>query len=101
MGGGIIDRDGRLFRLGQDFSHGYGDGLILFEIDELTPNAYSERVIGRVRFSDRRGPHTLNLRGNRVAFDWYHDRFSPLAGVRRFTGLLRRQLARRRPTATQ
>ena len=101
MGGGIIDRDGRLFRLGQDFSHGYGDGLILFEIDELTPNAYSERVIGRVRFSDRRGPHTLNLRGNRVAFDWYRDRFSPLAGVRRFTGLLRRQLARRRPTATQ
>ena len=101
MGGAIIDRDGRLFRLGQDFSRGYGDGLILFEIDELRPDAYSERVIGRVRFSDRRGPHTVNVRGNRIVFDWYHDRFSPLAGVRRFGGLLRRQLARRRPTATQ
>ena len=101
MGGAIIQKDGRLFRLGQDFSGGYGDGLIAFEIEVLTPQSYSERIVGRIHFADRRGPHTLNIRGNRIVFDWYHDRMSPLAGVRRLVALARRQSARRRPTATQ
>ena len=99
MGGAIIERAGRLFRLGQDFSRGYGDGLIFFEIDELSPDAYSERKMGSIRFTDRRGPHTLNARGNRIVFDWYHDQFSPFAGFRRLTARMSRQ--RRRPTATQ
>ena len=99
MGGAIIERAGCLFRLGQDFSRGYGDGLIFFEIDELSPDAYSERKMGSIRFTDRRGPHTLNARGNRIVFDWYHDQFSPFAGFRRLTARMSRQ--RRRPTATQ
>ena len=99
MGGAIVDRDGRLFRLGQDFSRGYGDGLILFEIEELSPEAYSERIADHIRFTDRRGPHTLNVRGNRMVFDWYYDRFSPFAGFRRVVALASRQ--RRRPSATE
>jgi hypothetical protein len=99
MGGGIIIRDGRLFRVGQDFSRGYGDGLILFEIEQLSADSYSERESGSIRFTDRCGPHTLNVRGERVVFDWYHDRFSALAGFRRLAALAR--LQRRRATATQ
>ena len=99
MGGAIIERGRRLFRLGQDFSRGYGDGLVLFEIEELSPGTYSERKTGHIRFTDRRGPHTLNLRGDRVVFDWYHDRFSPLAGFRRLAAFASRQ--RRLPIATQ
>lgn len=101
MGGAIIDHGDRLFRLGQDFSRGYGDGLMVFEIETLTREAYSERLVGRIRFTDRRGPHTLNVRGDQMVFDWYHDRISPFAGFRRLGALVRRQFARRRPTATQ
>ena len=101
MGGGIIDHDGRRFRLGQDFSRGYGDGLVVFEIEDLTPHSYSERIVGRIRFADRRGPHTLNVRGGRMVFDWYRDRISLLAGPRRLGALIRNQIDRRRPTATQ
>lgn len=95
MGGNIISENGRLYRLGQDFSGDYGDGLIVFEIEELSAEAYAETEIGRIRFEDRKGPHTLNIRGEEIIFDWYRDRFAPLAGVRR---VLQR---RRRPQATQ
>ena len=89
MGGAIVVTDGRLFRLGQDFSGAYGDGLFSFEIEELTPERYRERLLGRVALSDRRGPHTLNFRGGRIVFDWYVDRLTPLAGIRRLLGRAR------------
>jgi hypothetical protein len=97
MGGNIIEEGGRLFRLGQDFSGDYGDGLIFFEITELSEEAYSERVISRIHFSDRNGPHTLNVRGGQIVFDWYRNRFTPRAGLRRLKSVLQR----RRPQATQ
>ena len=97
MGGNVIELDGRLFRLGQDLSGDYGNGLIVFEIKELTPQAYSERRTAEIRFTHRKGPHTLNMRGNEMVFDWYRDRFTPSAGFRR----LKSALQRRRPQATQ
>lgn len=97
MGGNFVKQESRLYRLGQDFTRDYGDGLIIFEVNELSPDAYSESLAGRIRLSDRKGPHTLNLRGDEVVFDWYRDRFSLLAGVRRLKSLLQR----RRPHATQ
>ena len=90
MGGAILDLDGRLIRFGQDFSGGYGDGLIAFEIDELTPDSYTERKIGTLRFGDRHGPHTLNFREGEMLFDWYQERVSLLAGVRRIAARLKR-----------
>lgn len=99
MGGAIIRQEGRLFRIGQDLSRGYGDGLVVFEITTLSPDDYAEQIVGLIRFADRHGPHTLNFRDNEVVFDWYHDRGSPLAGFRRLAALFRRQI--RRPTATQ
>jgi hypothetical protein len=97
MGGNFVKQESRLYRLGQDFTRDYGDGLIVFEVNELSPDAYSESLAGRIRLSDRKGPHTLNVRGDEVVFDWYRDRFSLLAGVRRLQSLLQR----RRPQATQ
>lgn len=97
MGGNIVEQDGRLFRLGQDFTRDYGDGLILFEIGDLSVDSYSESLISRIRFTDRKGPHTLNIRGNEIVFDWYRDRFAPLAGLRRLVAALQRRL----PHATQ
>ena len=83
MAGGIA-RDGKsLWRFGQDLTHGYGDGVVLFAIDALSPTEYRESERARLKFDHVRGPHTLNLRDDRVLFDFYRDEVSPLAGVRR------------------
>jgi len=79
-----------LIRVGQDYSGAYGDGVILFEIERLKPTDYREHEIGSLRFDDVRGPHTINLRDGHILFDFYRDRVSPVAGLRR----LRNRLAR-------
>lgn len=83
MGGRPLEAEGRLIRFGQDLSGSYGDGLVAFEIETLTPTDYRERPIGEIRFGDRQGPHTLSVEGERLLFDWYREAFSPLAGLRR------------------
>lgn len=86
MGGALVEHGPRLVRFGQDFSRGYGDGLIAFRVEELSATAYRERPIGRIRFQDRKGPHTLNFGDGEIVFDWYRDRFTLMAGVRRLLG---------------
>lgn len=95
MGGNLLRLGDRLIRFGQDFRSSYGDGLIAFEVEELTPATYRERAIGRIALTDRKGPHTLNFRDGEILFDWYRDRFAPGAGVRRFAA----KLAKRRRAA--
>jgi hypothetical protein len=83
MGGGLFERDGKLYRPGQDLRGAYGDGLLLFRIEELSTATYSEEKCTNLKFNARRGPHTLNIRGNMALFDFYDDRISLLAGLRR------------------
>ena len=90
MGGGIVRHGNRIFRLGQDLSRSYGDGLIIFEILTLSPDDYAEQAVGHIRFTNRQGPHTLNFRGREMVFDHYYDRLSPLAGFRRVAATVRR-----------
>jgi hypothetical protein len=90
MAGQLVRSGGRLLRLGQDGTGAYGDGLALFEVQEIGPHAYREVAAGGLRFDGLKGPHTLNFQGGRAAFDWYRDRVSPLAGVRRLFGRLAR-----------
>lgn len=92
MGGALLSAGGQLYRIGQDYSQDYGSGLILFSIDEMTPDSYREREVGNFRFEDRKGPHSFNLApdGKAVVFDWYRDGFTPMAGIRRVLGRLRR-----------
>ena len=77
-----------LFRLGQDFRSGYGDGVVAFRIDELSPDDYRETEVGSASFDQVRGPHTLDVREGELLFDWYEERRSPLAGVRRLLNRL-------------
>lgn len=92
MGGALLQADGQTLRIGQDFTREYGDGLIAFAIDALTPESYQERELGTFRLTDRKGPHTFNLApdGKTVLFDWYRNGFTPLAGIRRAMARLRR-----------
>ena len=83
MAGRILRAGGRLYRPGQDLRGAYGDGLLLFPIEEISPIAYRESEGTPLRFTGHRGPHTLNIRENTALFDYYDDRFSLLAGLRR------------------
>ena len=88
MGGGIISTPDGLIRPGQDFERSYGDALLLFRIAEISPERYREEEIGRIAFSALSGPHTLDLRNGQAVFDWYRERFSLFAGVRRILAKL-------------
>jgi hypothetical protein len=84
MAGAIREIEGELVRYGQDCRRSYGDGVLAFAIEELTERTYRETGIAVGAFTTANGPHTLNFCGDVAAFDWYCDRFSPLAGVRRY-----------------
>jgi len=83
MAGDILRHDGSLVRLGQDYRKGYGDGIICYRIDRLGPDGYRETKLSELSFKGVSGPHTLNRKGDQWLFDWYVERRSPLAGVRR------------------
>ena len=92
MGGNLLHEGDRLIRLGQDCARDYGDGLVAFEIEQLSPSTYRERKIGTMQFSDRKGPHTFNFApdGTAVVFDWYREAITPMAGIRRLMARVRR-----------
>jgi hypothetical protein len=91
MAGALLRLDGRLIRFGQSFERFYGDGIVAFEVEAMTPDSYRERRIGAIRFRDRIGPHTLNMRDGELVFDWYRHQLDPLVAVRRLLGRLRRR----------
>jgi hypothetical protein len=99
MAGAIVQAGDLLCRLGQDGSQNYGDGIVQFRVGRIDQHDYAEEQIGQLRFEHVRGPHTLNFSAGEAAFDWYVDRFSLSAGVRRVRG----RLARRRdePSASE
>ena len=84
MGGSLHRVGGRLIRFGQDGRWSYGDGLTAFEVVELNERQYREMMIRSLHFADCGGPHTLNFGRGEAAFDFYVERFSLLAGARRW-----------------
>lgn len=92
MGGRLILHDGSLFRFGQDNSGSYGNGIKIMKITALSPDAYAEREVGELRFSDAKGPHTVDTRNGQVVLDYYVERFSVLAGYRRLAALVHARL---------
>jgi hypothetical protein len=92
MAGALLALGGRLYRLGQDCSRGYGRRILLFELLALSRTHYEERSAGEISLEGAIGPHTLNLAGESAWFDFYRERLSPLAGIRR----IRAGLAKRR-----
>jgi hypothetical protein len=92
MAGHLVFIGGKLVRIGQDLRRGYGDGISFFHVKRLDREGYEEERTGQFRFSDVRGPHTLNLGRGTMTFDYYRDEFFPMAGFRR---LWDRKAARR------
>lgn len=88
MGGAFVQVAGQLVRFGQDSSGAYGDGILAFAVRQLSPDRYEEEPMARLSLGDVHGPHTINFAGNFLLFDWYRNRFSPAAGMRRLLGKL-------------
>lgn len=95
MGGKLLVRDGKLYRFGQDNSGAYGNGIFVMEVCNISPDVYEEREIGQLRFSDASGPHTVDVLNGRAVLDFYVDKFSLLAGYRRFIAKVHARLAQR------
>lgn len=55
------------------------------EIEKLSPREYVEKKVSEVFMDNFKGPHCLNLdlKNNRIVFDYYNDEFSLFAGVKR------------------
>jgi hypothetical protein len=93
MAGTLVEIGGQLCRLGQDCSRGYGRRIILFEVLEISRASYAERPADGLSLGGVTGPHTLNLQGGTAYFDFYRERFSPLAGLRRVRAALSKRRA--------
>ena len=83
MAGAFQEFDGRLMRFGQDFQRKYGDGLLAFEVLEVSPDKYREKLLWEFKFDDRHGPHTIDFYQNNVVLDWYREELSAFAFARR------------------
>jgi hypothetical protein len=91
MAGSIhVAANGARFRFGQDLRRNYGDGIVIFRVDAISPTEYRETEVGGVRLTGLRGPHTLNFHDGDLVLDYYTERFSPLAGIRRLRARARR-----------
>lgn len=88
MAGAILTHGDQRFRLGQDCKRAYGDGILMFRIEELSDQVYRESFAGEASFARVHGPHTLNREGESLLFDWYVECFSPFAGLRRLRNKL-------------
>lgn len=88
MAGRVARWEGGLWRFGQDWRGGYGDGIVLFRILALSPATYEEREDGSFAFAGVRGPHTLDRLGDRLLFDFYREQVSLAAAPRRLLARL-------------
>jgi hypothetical protein len=90
--GPIFEDDGILYRLGQNNSGSYGNGVTAARILELDENKYSEQHLSSINVENGCGPHTLcNFRHGYV-LDYYFERIGILAFYLRFVGAMRRFL---------
>ena len=88
MGGNIICHNNELFRVGQDNRFGYGERVSVFKINSINEKVYSEKLVSSVEVAGKLGPHTINIRGKDVVFDFYENTFNLFAWYNRLLGLL-------------
>ncbi len=78
---GLIMEEGKIFRLAQRQGYDqYGEGLLMFEVTELTKLVYSQRLLSRINPSLSKGQigiHHLSTTGAVTVFDHVSRAFSP------------------------
>ena len=83
-GGRVFVFGKKIYRFGQDVSGAYGNGLILFEINSLSKDNFSENAIASFKFKNSfKGPHNIDFSSNFITWDYYHEKFNLFAGIDR------------------
>ena len=88
MGGPILHAHDRLYRVGQDGSIDYGQSASVSRIETLTPDDYKEVWLRPFAIEGAFGPHTVLANENGYWLDYYTEKTTPMAGIRRLRGLL-------------
>lgn len=91
-GGNLIQANGKLYRVSQDSTHFYGDGIVFSEIDALWPT-YREHAVKRMTPENQRvitgekvlGMHTYNRCGKLEVIDvrYYKPSFGEYLAAKR------------------
>ena len=86
-GGKIFKLNNKIYRLGQDNSSDYGNGILLFEITTLNKESFHEKKLLHYRFEGEcKGPHTFDFSSDLFTWDLYKERFNFFAGIKRIYG---------------
>ena len=81
--GRIFEKNGELFRFGQNNTSSYGNGIVINKIIEISEEKYREEEVGSIRFNDCFGPHTIDIKNREIILDFYEDKFNIFAGFNR------------------
>ena len=76
MGGNIIVQKNSIYRMGQDNSGYYGNGINLYKILKLDINNYYEVFVNNIKFKTFYGPHTIDFNENKILLDHYENKFN-------------------------
>jgi hypothetical protein len=78
-GGAVCKYNGNHYRIAQNGTGKYGDGISIMLITRLSHLIYEEELVVRIKFANRFGPHTLNFESKRLVFDHYDQEFNALS----------------------
>lgn len=93
MGGKLLNYKEKLIRFGQNNTGEYGESLVMMEIINLSYENYEEVKLGTISIDNFKGPHSIgfNLNMTKLLIDYYNDKFSFFAGIRRIKARLRKK----------
>lgn len=79
MGGNIINLKNKEYRISQNNSNLYGDGVKLNKIIKINNNIYNEKFLRVLKFNNLYGPHTISFTDDYLFFDYYFLKFDLFA----------------------
>jgi len=93
MGGKILNFQGKTIRFGQNNSGEYGESLAVLNITKLSEESYNEEMLGTIAIDNFSGPHSIDFNTNmsQILIDYYRNKFSLLAGMRRIRSRLHKK----------
>ena len=87
MAGNLVKENNEIYRLGQNNSRDYGNGVMIYKVHKLSTTEYSETFEKIVICKKYYGPHTINIFGNKIVYDYYTITFN-LFSFTRFPAIL-------------
>ena len=81
MAGQVIKINNSIYRVSQNNSFKYGNGIIFFKIVKINNKEYKEVFVHKINFKDKFGPHTLSINHQKkiILTDFYEEKFNILS----------------------